>query len=80
MNQTPRLVAFSLWLYRLLLAAYPTAFRQEYGEAMTQLFRDTVLDGYRRRNARLIGGVVADAPGLQDQRCPPTSGRDYGPE
>jgi hypothetical protein len=49
MSRTPRLVALSLSLYRLLLAAYPAAFRQEYGEAMVQLFRDTALDGYRQR-------------------------------
>lgn len=49
MSRIPRLVTFSVSLYRLLLAAYPAAFRDEYGEAMVQLFRDTTLDAYRRR-------------------------------
>ena len=39
----------SVRLYRLLLAAYPDSFRNEYGEAMVQLFRDTTRDAYRRR-------------------------------
>jgi hypothetical protein len=52
MSSTPRFVELSLHLYRLLLAAYPAEFRQEYGEAMVQLFRDTALDGYRRRGVR----------------------------
>ena len=49
MSPTPRLVALSIYFYRLMLAAYPIAFRQEYGEAMAQLFRDTARDAYRRR-------------------------------
>lgn len=49
MSRIPRLVTFSVSLYRLLLAAYPAKFRNEYGEAMVQLFGDTALDGYRRR-------------------------------
>jgi hypothetical protein len=57
MPPTPRLVKFSLVLYRLLLAAYPAAFRQEYGGAMAQLFRDTALDGYRRRGLWGLLGV-----------------------
>ena len=31
---------FSHRLYALLLAAYPSTFRQEYGEQMAQVFRD----------------------------------------
>ena len=42
-------VKWSVRLYRLLLAAYPASFRNEYGEAMVQLFRDTARDAYRRR-------------------------------
>jgi hypothetical protein len=49
MSQTPRLVELSVSLYRLLLAAYPVGFRNEYGEAMAQLFGDTARDAYRRR-------------------------------
>lgn len=48
MPRTPRLVSFSVSLYRLLLAVYPAAFRNEYGEAMVQLFHDTARDAYRR--------------------------------
>lgn len=35
-----RRVAAAEWSYRLLLRAYPLAFREEYGLEMTQLFRD----------------------------------------
>jgi hypothetical protein len=51
-RHTPRLVDpidLSVWLYRLLLAAYPARFREEYGAAMVQLFRDTARDAIRRR-------------------------------
>lgn len=47
--RTPQVVDPSVSLYRLLLAAYPASFRQEYGDAMTQLFRDLAGDAYRRR-------------------------------
>jgi hypothetical protein len=42
MSRTARdpIVACSARAYRLLLRAYPSAFRVEFGEAMTQLFRD----------------------------------------
>jgi hypothetical protein len=56
MTPTPRPVEWSIALYRLLLAAYPAAFRREYGEAMSQLFRDTALDGYRQRG---VWGLLA---------------------
>lgn len=48
MRRTPRLVELSVWVYRLLLAAYPPAIRHEYSEAMAQLFRDCALDAYWR--------------------------------
>jgi hypothetical protein len=57
MSPTPRLVELSIRFYRLLLAAYPAAFRREYGDAMMQLFRDTALDGYRRRGLRGLAVV-----------------------
>lgn len=41
------LVSFSVSLYRLLLIAYPAAFRNEYGEVMVQLFRDMACDAYQ---------------------------------
>jgi hypothetical protein len=48
-----RFVAASVQAYRLLLWAYPAAFRRAYGADMAQLFRDCCRDAYRRR--RLIG-------------------------
>jgi hypothetical protein len=38
-------------LYRLLLYAYPAAFRREYGPQMVQLFRDTRRDAYRQNGS-----------------------------
>jgi hypothetical protein len=38
-------------VYRLLLRAYPTSFRSEYGGEMMLLFRDE----YRRKNAAALG-------------------------
>jgi hypothetical protein len=40
MVQEPRSVAFSLSLYRALLAIYPSEFRREYGGLMLQVFGD----------------------------------------
>lgn len=42
-------------VYRLLLRAYPTSFRSEYGGEMMLLFRDE----YRRKNAAPLGFWVA---------------------
>jgi len=41
-------VALSNGLYRILLAAYPSQFRQEYGEHMQQVFRDLSLRAYQQ--------------------------------
>jgi hypothetical protein len=52
---TPRvieLIDLSVSFYRLLLAAYPAPFCNEYGEAMVQLFRDTARDAYWQRGLR----------------------------
>lgn len=57
MPPTPRPVAWSVRLYRLLLAAYPRAFRRVYGEPMAQLFRDTALAAHRRRGLRGLAAV-----------------------
>ncbi len=43
-------------LYRILLFAYPAAYRREYGPLMAQLFRDLCRDSYRQ------GGFVALLP------------------
>ena len=42
-------------LYRILLFAYPRAYRLEYGIQMEQLFRDLCRDTYRRKG--IIGLV-----------------------
>jgi len=44
----PSPVAFSISLYNVLLAAYPTGFRHEYGPHMVQVFRDYCLRSYRQ--------------------------------
>jgi capsular polysaccharide biosynthesis protein len=42
-----KIMRVSQQLYQLLLAAYPQNHRQEYGAAMTQLFRDQCRDAWR---------------------------------
>ena len=54
-RQESKAVAFSQRVYRLLLAAYPRAHRQEYGGPMVQLFRDQCRDAWKRRR---IWGVI----------------------
>jgi lipopolysaccharide/colanic/teichoic acid biosynthesis glycosyltransferase len=49
MSPTRRLLLGSDRVYRLLLAAYPPRFRQDYGAQMAQLFRDCCRDMYRER-------------------------------
>lgn len=39
----------SVWVYRILLLAYPPTFRWEYGQEMMQLFRDMLQDAIRQR-------------------------------
>ncbi len=55
---------FSLRLYRLLLRAYPSRFRCEYGAQMEQLFRDRCGDEHRKRGvlglARLWPATLRD--------------------
>ena len=41
-------ITFSVELYRLLLAAYPKKFRQEYGAHMLQFFRDCCIRVYQQ--------------------------------
>jgi hypothetical protein len=45
------LVAFSVTVYRTLLAAYPTKFQQEYGPHMLQVFQDCCLRAVRQSGA-----------------------------
>jgi uncharacterized membrane protein YgdD (TMEM256/DUF423 family) len=42
------IVAFSVRVYKMLLAAYPTRFQQEYGPHMVQVFRDCCLRTIRQ--------------------------------
>ncbi len=46
-SSDPSPVAFSISLYGMLLAAYPSGFRHEYGMHMAQVFRDCCLRSYR---------------------------------
>ncbi len=53
--ETPKALAVSDRLYRLLLFIYPTTFREEYGPHMAQLFRDQCRDAYGESGVK---GVV----------------------
>lgn len=48
-------VSLSSRLYRLLLAVYPTEFRQQYGREMQQVFRDLCCAEWGRRG---LSGLV----------------------
>jgi hypothetical protein len=50
-------------LYRLLLRAFPSAFRDRFGEDMTELFADRRRDA-RRRGAAAVAGSPGSAFGL----------------
>lgn len=43
----PRLVVLSVDVHRLLMAAYPSKFRSEYGPLMSQVYRDECLTTHR---------------------------------
>lgn len=47
-SKDPLLITLSISLYTLLIAAYPSGFRNEYGPHMAQVFRDYSLRIYRR--------------------------------
>ena len=47
----PLLIQASCRLYRLLLSAYPTTFRQDYRQEMGSLFRDCCRARYQERGA-----------------------------
>jgi hypothetical protein len=49
----PPLIHVSSRLYRLVLGAYPAAFRRAYGREMASLFRDCCREHYRQRG--LVG-------------------------
>jgi len=58
------LIGASDSLYRLLLAAYPRQFRQEYSQQMAQVFQECCHEAYRRRGvaglARLWVRTLSD--------------------
>jgi hypothetical protein len=47
----PLLLAVTLWTHRKLLLIQPSAFRREYGNSITQVFRQSCLDAYRSNGA-----------------------------
>lgn len=62
-----RVVRFSVWIYRALLAVYPPAFRREYSDHILQVFQDRCRDTLRREGRcgvlRLWLHVLADLGG-----------------
>jgi len=49
-------------IYRWLLRLYPRDFRDEYGEEMSQLFRDRGADGFVRLWLQVLGDFIFHAP------------------
>jgi hypothetical protein len=47
-EKDPHPIAFSVRIYRLLLALFPPAFRQEYGSDMLQVFRDSCVVTFQK--------------------------------
>ncbi len=60
-------VELSVRVYRLLINSYPASFRQEYGNQMTQVFRELATDALRKRGA--MGLVTAWFRVLADLLC-----------
>jgi hypothetical protein len=69
MRQSNTLLAVSDRIYRLLLIAYPDAFRRQYGAEMAQVFYDSCRDAIAREGAvgiaevwlRTIGDLIVSA-------------------
>jgi hypothetical protein len=74
-SRTPRSVAATLHVYRLLLGLYPRAFRADYGADVLQVFRQCCGDAYRERGpvgvARLWLPAIVDlfVGGAADYYC-----------
>ena len=47
-------------IYGAMLRAYPRAFREEYGDAMQQLFRDGLRDHAGRPRSRFLRRIAVD--------------------
>lgn len=62
-NSVSRTRARSERLYRLLLRAYPRAFREDYAAEMLLAFRDAYAEAARRRGSRGVLGLWRDIAG-----------------
>lgn len=58
-----RASTFSERLYRLLLRAYPRAFREDYAPEMLLVFRDAYVDALRRQGKQGVLGLWRDVMG-----------------
>lgn len=57
MSRSESVLALSIRIYRILLNAYPEAFRRQYGESMIQVFRNLGRKAVRSRGALGIIGL-----------------------
>lgn len=57
MSRSESVLELSILIYRILLNAYPEAFRRQYGESMIQVFRDLGRKAVRSRGALGIIGL-----------------------
>ncbi len=60
-SPTPKIISFSVALYRWLLNMAPAAFRREYAASTLQVFRQCCRDAYQQRGAF---GVICRWPAL----------------
>jgi hypothetical protein len=60
-SPTPKIVSFSVALYRWLLSMAPAEFRHEYATSTLQVFRQCCLDAYQQKGAF---GVICQWPAL----------------
>ncbi len=56
MSQSPRWPEILVRIYGMLIRAYPASFRREYGEEMTEVFRDLAQEAWQERG--VIGLVL----------------------
>lgn len=60
-SPTPKIIVFSITLYRWLLNLGPTGFRREYATSMLQVFRQCCRDAYQQKGTF---GVICRWPAL----------------
>jgi hypothetical protein len=53
-------ITIAIWIYRLLIRAYPATYRDEYAQAMAQLFRDSCRAAARSGGLRGLLGLWWD--------------------